>query len=94
MLDLSKTGHVLMMGSYVSCRHEKEWYDVIVKVLVEENNALGKFLHPNGPSVYFHWPAIEDACKIHTTIVNTSGCHYTFLESEFKVTQKQFSENI
>ena len=70
--------------------------------MVEESDVLVKFLDPNGPSVYFHWPAIEDKCWVpveHIQMlsipsVNTLGCHYTFLERELKDTQKRFAENI
>ena len=90
--------------SYVSCLYEKEWYvGMVEKVSVEENDALVKFLHPNGPSVYFHWPAVEDKCWVPVEhilqllsipSVSTSGRHYTFTERELKDTKKQFVENI
>ena len=50
-----------------------------------------------------HWPTIEDKCwvLVEQTLqllplssVNTSGCHYTFIERELKDTQKQLFENI
>ena len=45
----------ILMGNYVSCLYEKEWYDDIAEeVSVEENDVLVKFWHPNGPSVYLH----------------------------------------
>ena len=93
-----------LMGSYVSCLYEKEWYDSIVEeVSVEDNDVLVKFLYPIGPSVYLHWPAIEDKCWVPVNhilqlllipAVNTSGCHYTFLKSELEDTQKEFTENL
>ena len=92
------------MGSYVSCLYEKEWYDGInEEVSVEENDVLVKFLHPIDPSVYLHWPGIDIKCWVpvnHTLqllsipTVNTSRCPYTFLNSELKDTQKQFTENL
>ena len=92
------------MGSYVSCWYENEWYDGIVEeVSVEENDVLVKFLHLISPSVYLHWPAIEDKCWVPVNhvlqllsipTVNTSGHHYTSLKSELKDTQKEFTENI
>ena len=92
------------MGSCVSCLYEKEWYDGIVEeVSVEENDVLVKFLHPIGLSAYLNWPAIEDKCWVPVNhilqllmipTVNTSGCHYMFLKSELKDTQKQFTENL
>ena len=92
------------VASYVSCLYEKEWYvGMVEEVSVEENDVLPKFLHPNGPSVYFHWPAIEDKCWVSVEHilqllsippVNTSGHHYTFIEKELQNTQKQFVGNI
>ena len=92
------------MGSYISCLYEKEWYDGIVEeVSVEENDVLVKFLHPIGPSVYLHWPAIEDKSWVPVNHVlellliptaDTSGCHYMFLKIELKDTQKQFTKNL
>ena len=75
----------VLMGSYHSCLYEKEWYGIAEEVSVEENDALVKFLHPTGPSVYHQWPAIQNKCWVpvnHTlqllsiSTVNTSGCHY------------------
>ena len=47
------------MGSYVSCLYEKEWYDGINEVSIEENNVLVKFLYLIDPSLYLHWSVIE-----------------------------------
>ena len=45
------------LASYFSCLYHKEWYiGIVEEVSVEENDVLVKFLHPNGPSVSFHWP--------------------------------------
>ena len=92
------------MGSYVSCLYEKEWYHGInEEISVEENDVLVKFLHPIDPSVYLHWPAIDVKCWVPVNhvlqllsilAVNTSGCPYTFQKSEFKDTQKEFTENL
>ena len=82
----------------------KKWYDGInEEVSVEENNVLLKFLHPIDPSVYLHWPSIDAKCWVPVNhvlqllfvlTVNTLGHPYTFLKSEFKDTQKQFTENL
>ena len=82
----------------------KKWYDGInEKGSVEENDVLLKFLHPIDPSVYFHWPSTDVKCWVPVNhvlqllsilTVNTSGHPYTFLKSEFKDTQKQFTENL
>ena len=92
------------MGSYVSNKYENEWCDGInEEVSVEENDILVSFLHPIDPSVYLPWAAIDikywlpvnhilQLLSIPT--VNTSGHPYTFLKSEFKDTQKQFTENL
>ena len=82
----------------------KKWYDSINEdVSVEENDVLLKLLHPIDPSVYLHWPSIDDKCWVPVNhviqllsiiTVNTSGRPYTFLKSEFKDTQKQFTENL
>ena len=91
------------MGSYVSCLYEKEWYGINEEVSVEENDNLVNFLHPIDPSAYLHWPAIDVKCWVPVNhvlqlfsipTVNTSGRPYTFLKSEFKDTQKQFTENL
>ena len=92
------------MGSYVSCLYEKEWYDGInEEVSVEENDVLVKFLHPTDPSVHLNWPAIDSKCWVPVNhilhllaipTVNTSRHPYTFLKSELKDTQKQFTENL
>ena len=93
-----------MGSSYVSCQYEKEWCDgVNEEVSVEENDVLVKFLHPTDPSVHLHWPASDGKCwaQVNHVLqllsipnVNTSECPYTFLKSEFKDTQKQFTKNI
>ena len=94
----------IQIDSYVSCLYQREWYDGInEEVSVEENDVLVKFLHPIDPSVYLHWPAIDVKCWVPVNhelqlllipSVNTSGRTYTFLKSEFKDTQKQFTENL
>ena len=62
-----------------------------------------KFLHPNDPSEYLHWPAIDVKCwmpinnvlqLLSIPTVNISGHPYIFLKREFKDTQKQFTENL
>ena len=62
-----------------------------------------KFLHPNDPSEYLHWPAIDVKCwmpinnilqLLPIPTVNTSGHPYNFLKREFKDTQKQFTETL
>ena len=92
------------MRSYVNCLYEKEWYDRInEEVPVEENDVLMKLLNPIDPTVCLHWPAIDVNCWVSANhvlqllsilTVNTSGCPYTFLKSELKDTQKQFTENL
>ena len=82
----------------------KKWYDSINEdISVEENYVLLKFLHPIDPSVYLHWPSTDVKCWVPVNhvlqllsilTVNTSGHPYTFLKSEFKDTQKQFTENL
>ena len=61
-----------------------------------------KFLNPIDPSVYLHCPVTDVKCWVSVNhvlqllsipTVNTSGCPYTFLKSESKDTQKQFTEN-
>ena len=79
----------------------KKWYDGIdAEVPVEENDVLVKFLHPIDPSAYLHWPAIDVKRWVPVnhilqllliSTVNTSGCPYPFLKSEFKYTNKQFT---
>ena len=83
---------------------KKEWYDGInEEVSVGENIVLVKFLHINDPSIYLHWLAIGIKCwfpvnhvlqLLSIQNVNTSGCPYIFLKSEFKDTKKQFTENL
>ena len=95
---------MMFRWAVVSCLYEKEWYDGInEEVSVEENGILVKFLHSIDPSVYLHWPAIDVKCWVPVNhelqlllipSVNTSGRTYTFLKSEFKDTQKQFTENL
>ena len=82
----------------------KKWYDCInEEVSVEKNDVLVKFLHPTDPSIYLQWPAIDVKSWVPVNHilqlllippVNTAGCPYTFLKSEFKDTQKQFTENL
>ena len=92
------------MGSYVSCLYEKEWYDRIYEeVSVEENDVLVKFFHPIDSSVYLQLPGIDFKYWVPVNhvlqllsipTVNTSWHPYNFLKSEFKDTQKQFTENL
>ena len=82
----------------------KKWYDGInEEVSVKGNDVLVKFLHPIDSSLYLHWPAIDIKCWVPVNkvlqllsilTVNISGYPYTFLKSEFKDTQKQFTENL
>ena len=80
------------MGSYISCPYEKEWYDGLNEVSVEENDVLVKFFHPVDPSVYVPVNHVLQLLSILTVI--TSWPPYTSLKSEFKDTQKQFTENL
>ena len=73
------------------------------KFQLKKNDVLVKFLHPIDPSIYLHWPAIDVKWWVPVNHVlqlllippvNTAGCPYTFLKSEFKDTQKQFTENL
>ena len=92
------------MGSYIRWLYQKEWYDSInEEVSVEENDVLVKFFHLINPSIYLHWPAIELKCWVPVNhvlqllsipTINTSRRPYTFLKSEFKDTQKNFTENL
>ena len=79
-------------------------YGINEEVLVGENVLLVKFLRPIDPWVHLHWPAIDVKLKCWVPVnhvsqlfsiptVNTLACPYTFLKSEFKDTQKQFTEN-
>ena len=70
---------------------------------VEENDLLVKFLHPIDRAKYLHQPALNVKCWVPVNhvlqlllipTVNTSGHPYPFLKSEFKHTQKQFTENL
>ena len=92
------------MGSYVSCLYEKEQHDSInEQVSFEENDVLMKFFHPIHLPVYLYWPATDVKCWVPVDhvlrilsipTVNTSRQPYTFLKSELKDTQKQFTENL
>ena len=95
----------LMFGwAVMSVAHIKKWNDGInAEVSAEENDVLVKFMHPNDPSVYLHWPVIYVKCWVSVnhilqllliSTVNTSGCPYPFLKSEFKETHKQFTKNL
>ena len=76
----------------------KKWYDSINEdVSVEENDVLLKFLHPIDPSVYLHWPSIDDKCWVpvnHVIQLLSIITVNTFLKSKFKDTEKQFTENL
>ena len=95
---------LMMLGwAIMSVACMKKWYGIIEEVSVEENDNLVNFLHPIDPSAYLHWPAIDVKCWVPVNhvlqlfsipTVNTSGRPYTFLKSEFKDTQKQFTENL
>ena len=54
------------MDSYVSCLHEKEWYDGINEEVSVEEDVLVKFLHPTDPSVYLYWSAIDITIALHS----------------------------
>ena len=81
----------------------KKWHDVInEEVSVEQNNVLMKLWNPIDPSVYLHCPVTDVKCWVSVNhvlqllsipTVNNSRRPYTFLKSEFKDTQKQFTEN-
>ena len=85
-------------------RMKKKWYDGInEEVSVEENDVPLKFLHLIDPSVNLHCPSIDLKCWVPVNhvlqlpsilTVKTSGHPYFFLKSEFKDTQKQFTENL
>ena len=101
----TSTGDVSVGSLSVVCmkKNGRMVVGMVEEVSVEENDVLMKFLDPNGSSVYFHWPAIEDKCWVPVEhmlqllsipSVKVSGCHYIFLERELKDTQDQLAENI
>lgn len=97
----------LMMFKYpailVACMKKNGMLVWLKKFSVEESDVLVKLLHPNCPSVYLHLPTTKDKFWVQVEhivqllsipSVNTSGCHYTFIERILKDTQEQFVENI
>ena len=68
---------------------------MVEEVPLKENDVLVNFLHSDGPSVYIHCPPVEDKGwllverilqLLFIPYVNTSWCHYTFIEREWKDT--------
>ena len=87
----------------VSCMKKNGYDGINEEVSVEKNDVLMKYLNPIDPSVYLHWPATDNKCWVPVNHVlqflsippvNTSGHPYTLLKSEFKDTQKEFTENL
>ena len=87
----------------VACMKKNGYDGINEEVSVEKNDVLVKYLHPIDPSVYLHWPAIDNKCWVPVNHVlqfllippvKTSVHPYTLLKSEFKDTQKQFTENL
>ena len=86
----------------VACM-KKLYHGINKEVSVEENDILVEFLHPIDPSVHLHLPSIDGECWVPVNhvlqlllipSVNTSGHPYIFLKSEFKDTQKQYTETV
>ena len=55
----------IVPGSFYACLYDRECYFGIVNLISHENADVNfKFMHPNGPSVHFFWPARDDICWI------------------------------
>ena len=87
----------------VTCMKKNGMIVLMKKFQLKKMMFWWSFLHPTDPSVHLHWPANDDKCcmPVHDILqllliptVSISGHPYTFLKSEFKDTQKQFTENL
>ena len=51
--------------SYICCVYDSNWWiGHVIEVDFLENDIRINFLHPHGPSKYFHWPSHEDICWV------------------------------
>ena len=56
---------VLIINKFVCAAYDLDWYiGLVVEVDMPNNDAMVEFMHPKGPSDYFHWPQKKDSCWI------------------------------
>ena len=55
----------IKLSSYVAVVYDGTWWlGNILEIDDAEKDVKVKFLHPKGPSTYFHWPIRDDTCFI------------------------------
>jgi hypothetical protein len=51
--------------SYVAPTYGGKWWtDVVMEKSDDNSDCLVKFMHPEGPSPFFHWPQTDDICWV------------------------------
>ena len=55
----------ILVGSYVAVIYDQSWWvGLIIEKNDEESDVKVKFMHPKGPSMFYHWPQRDDFCYI------------------------------
>jgi len=55
----------LPLMSYVACIYGNQWWiSLVEKADNSEEDVCINFLHPNGPSAFFHWPSHDERCWV------------------------------
>ena len=63
--DSSLNAADIPLMSYICCVYDSNWWiGHVIEVDFLENDIRINFLHPHGPSKYFHWPSHEDICWV------------------------------
>ena len=103
---LLNTSDVPLM-SYVSCIYDCRWWiGLVIEIDAKQNDLKINFLHPCGPSKFFHWPSREDACWVPIShlmfkisqptlasaaaAMRSASIKYIILESEQKFIESSF----
>ena len=50
--------------TYVASKYDVSWWIGFVQTQHLQEDILVSFLHPHGPSQFFHWPSSEDSCWV------------------------------
>jgi hypothetical protein len=55
----------IVVGSYAAVMYDQCWWiSLLMENDDEECDVKVKFMHPKGPSKYYHWPQRDDVCFI------------------------------
>ena len=56
---------IAVQNKFISAAYDTNWYTgIVTEVDKDTEDALFNFMHPKGPSQFFHWPSKQDSCWI------------------------------